>query len=353
VLAAEGVTMHRYKFENFVKEVFLDSDTRIGILSAAPADNPANSILDNDQMARARAVVNGLAGTHRLLSHAVFRPGQPGWLDEIDRAIAELRPDSWKGYTVGDPLSPSKWPWRMDDERLVYPAYERMEKAGIRTICVHKGLIPPDYEKSFQHWRHAMVDDVARAARDWPRLTFVIYHSGLKPLMTPPDESLAQFDATGRIDWVTDLAEIPARHGVTNVYAELGTSFATSAVTHPRHAAALLGTLVKGMGADHVIWGTDSVWYGSPQWQIEAFRRIEIPDDMRERHGFAALGPADGTVKRAILGENAARLYGLTDAARADAERFDGDGLGVLKREYADAGGTPSNAAYGFVRVRI
>jgi predicted TIM-barrel fold metal-dependent hydrolase len=353
VLAAEGVTMHRYKFENFVKEVYLDSDTRIGILSAAPADDPANSILDNDQMARARAVVNGLAGTRRLLSHAVFRPGQPGWLDDVDRAIAELKPDSWKGYTVGDPLSPSKWPWRMDDETLVYPAYERMQKAGIRTICIHKGLIPPDYEKTFEHWRHAMVDDVARAARDWPALTFVIYHSGLKPLMTPPDESLAQFDATGRMDWVTDLAEIPARHGVTNVYAELGTSFATSAVTHPRHAAALLGTLVKGMGADHVIWGTDSVWYGSPQWQIEAFRRIEIPDDMRERHGFAALGPADGAVKRAILGANAARLYALPAAVTAAGDDWDTDGLGTWKREYTAAGGTPSNAAYGFVRVRI
>ena len=116
VLAAEGVTMHRYKFENFVKEVFLDSDTAIGILSAAPADDPANSILTNDQMAQARRIVNGLAGSRRLLCHAVFRPGQPGWLDELDRAASELKPDSWKGYTVGDPLAPSKWPWRLDDE---------------------------------------------------------------------------------------------------------------------------------------------------------------------------------------------------------------------------------------------
>ncbi len=353
VLAAEGVTMQRYKFENFVKEVFLDSDTRIGILSAAPADDPANSIIRNDQMARARAIVNAIAGRRRLLCHAVFRPGQPGWLDDLEYAAAELRPDSWKGYTVGDPLSPSEWPWRLDDETLVYPAYERMRKAGIRTICIHKGLIPPDYEKSFKHWRHAMVDDLGRAARDWPDLTFVIYHAALKPLMTPPDESLAQFDATGRMDWVTDLAEIPAKHGVSNVYAEVGTSFATSAVTHPRHAAALLGTLVKGMGHEHVLWGTDSVWYGSPQWQIEAFRRIEIPDDMRERHGFAALGPADGPVKRAILGGNAARLYGLGPDAHADAAAsFDEDGLGVLKREYAANGGTPSNLAYGYVRAR-
>jgi predicted TIM-barrel fold metal-dependent hydrolase len=352
VLAAEGVTMSRFKFENFVKEVFLDSDTKIGILSAAPADDPANSILTNDQMARARAVVNGIAGGRRLLCHAVFRPGQPGWLDELDRCVAELRPDSWKGYTVGDPLSPSEWPWRLDDEKLVYPAYARMAKAGVRTVCIHKGLIPPDYERSFRHWRHAMVDDLARAARDWPALTFVIYHSALKPLLTPPDESLAQFDATGRMDWVSDLAEIPARHGVRNVYAELGTAFATSAVTHPRHAAALLGILVKGMGADRVLWGTDSVWYGSPQWQIEAFRRIEIPADMQERHGFAPLGPADGPVKRAILGGNTARLYGLEREATAGAAGFDDDGLGRAKHEYLAGGGAPSLAAYGFVRVR-
>jgi len=353
VLAAEGVTMQRFKFENFVKEVFLDSDTKIGILSAAPADDPGNSILTNDQMARARAVVNGLAGNRRLLCHAVFRPGQPGWLDEIDRAAVELKPESWKGYTVGDPLSSSQWPWRLDDEKLVYPGYERMVKAGIRTICIHKGLVPPDYEKTFEHWRYAMVDDLAKAARDWPQLTFVIYHSALKPLMTPPDESLAQFDATGRMDWVTDLAEIPARHGVKNVYAELGTTFATSAVTHPRHAAALLGTLIKGFGAERVLWGTDSVWYGSPQWQIEAFRRIEIPADMQERHGFAPLGPADGKVKRAILGQNTARLYGLEREAHADAAHFDRDGLGAMQREYVANGGAPSHAAYGYVRVRV
>ncbi len=57
------------------------------------------------------------------------------------------------------------------------------------------------------------------------------------------------------------------------------------------------------------MWGTDSVWYGSPQWQIEAFRRIEIPESMRAEHGYAALGDADGAVKSAILAGNSARLY--------------------------------------------
>jgi len=215
-------------------------------------------------------------------------------------------------------------------------------------VCVHKGLLPADYETSTKHWRYAMVDDVGKAAKDFPQLTFVIYHSGLKPFLTEPDESLAQFESTGRMDWVTDLAEVPAKYGVTNVYAELGTSFATSAVTHPRHCAALLGTLIRGMGAERVLWGTDSVWYGSPQWQIEAFRRIEIPEDMQKKHRFAPLGKEDGPVKSAILAKNAAKLYGIDLAKLADAS--ESDSLAQVKRDYEIAGTDRSNAAYGFIR---
>ena len=96
---------------------------------------------------------------------------------------------------------------------------------------------------------------------------------------------------------------------MTNVYADLGQLFAQTTVAQPRVTAALMGMMVKGMGADHVIWGTDSVWYGSPQWQIEAMRRLEIPSDMQQKHKFAPLGPPDGVVKSAIFAGNSARLY--------------------------------------------
>ncbi len=182
VLREEGVTLRRYKLENYLKEIFLDSDTTLALASSAPADDPAHTIVDETDMTRARALVNGIAGTRRMYAHGILRPGQPGWLDRIDEVAARYRPDSWKGYTVGDPLAPSRYPWRMDDERRVYPGYERIRRSGIRMICVHKGLVPPDYEKTFPNWEYAKVDDVAQAARDWPDLTFVIYHSGLKPL---------------------------------------------------------------------------------------------------------------------------------------------------------------------------
>ena len=69
-------------------------------------------------------------------------------MEEVDRCIAEVKPNSWKGYTIGDPLQPktTKYPWRLDDEKLVYPFYEKAVKAGITTVCIHKGLLPKDYE---------------------------------------------------------------------------------------------------------------------------------------------------------------------------------------------------------------
>jgi predicted TIM-barrel fold metal-dependent hydrolase len=343
-------TLARFKFENYVQEVFVDSDTKVALLSGAPFDDPTWDLLSNDQIAAARAAINRIAGSRRLLAHAVFTPKKPGWMDEVDRAIAQLRPDSWKGYTIGDPLFPSKLGsfWRLDDDKVAYPFYEKIVKAGITTVCIHKGLLPADYEKSWPGvWEYATVNDLGKAARDWPQVNFVIYHAALRAFLEPPDAALAEFEQTGRIKWATDLAEIPAKHGVSNVYAEIGTAFANSAVANPRFAAALIGTLVRGLGADHVIWGTDSVWYGSPQWQIEAMRRLEIPEDMRRQHGFAPLGPADGLVKTAIFSGNAARLYRLDlKAAQGEITR---DKLVALRAEYVANGGLRSNRRYGYV----
>lgn len=88
--------------------------------------------------ASARKGFNDKTGSKRLFSHALFTPGMPGWLEEMDRAISELSPDSWKGYTVGAPSTISEFPWRLDDEKLVYTAYEKMIKAGISNVCIHR-----------------------------------------------------------------------------------------------------------------------------------------------------------------------------------------------------------------------
>jgi hypothetical protein len=275
-------------------------------------------------------------------------------MEEVDKAISVYKPDSWKSYTIGDPLGPSKFPWRLDDEQLMYPFYEKSVKAGITTICIHKGLLPPDYEKSFAGvWEYATVADLGKAAKDWPQMNFVVYHSALRPFLELPDQALAEFEASGRIKWATDLAEIPQKFGVTNVYGELGTSFANSAVANPKFSAAFLGTLIKGLGADHILWGTDSVFYGSPQWQIEAMRRLEIPEDLQKKHGFQPLGGANSATKQMIFGLNSARLYriNLKAADNAPMPAYSADRLARLKSEYELAAKEPTNLRYGYVRA--
>jgi uncharacterized protein len=310
-LKGEKTRKDKVQLVNFFKEVFLESDTKVGLLSGATADQPQNWFLPNEEIASGRDVINAALGSKGMLCHSLFAPGHPGYLEEIDKAVEVYRPDSWKGYTTGDPFHYSRFPWRLDDEKLAYPAYEKFLKAGIRNVCIHKGLLPAKFLKKIANWRYDGIEDLPRAAKDWPELNFIIYHAAFQPSLRIPKKYLTRFERDGRMDWVTDLAAIPAEHQVSNVYAEIGSTFALTAVLHPRLAAAVLGILIKGLGEDHVLWGTDSVFYGSPQWQIEALRRIEIPDDMQEAKGFGPLGGPDSGIKKKIFGGNGARLYGL------------------------------------------
>src|SRR6185312_730219 len=347
-LAGKPQTVEDLKFPTWFKEIYLDSDTKVALISGSPSEIPQDWFLTNDMKRDARTRVNKWAGSRRLLSHAIFAPGYPGWMDEVDRALAEDKPDSWKGYTVGDNTHKelSKHPWRMDDEKLVYPFYERIVKAGHDIVCVHKGLYPPSVEQRFPHLTpYAAVDDVGKAAKDWPQIRFVIYHSAYRWVGGSPADAWAEFERTGRIAWTSDLADIPAKFGVSNVYGDLGQLFAMTAVVEPRLCAALMGILIKGLGVDHVVWGTDALWTGAPQWQIEGLRRLEIPEAMRQKYGFAELGPADGPVKRAIFGETSAKMYRYEVKKAA----WRGDRFADIRSQYERQGRDPSNLRYGYV----
>jgi len=61
LLKGEKITLQRYKFENFVKEVFMDSETKVALLSGAPFDDVEAWFLSNDQIARADKRPGGLS----------------------------------------------------------------------------------------------------------------------------------------------------------------------------------------------------------------------------------------------------------------------------------------------------
>lgn len=351
-LAGREQSIDDLKFANYFKEVFLDSDTKMALVSGSASHEPIDWFLSNEEKRDARARINAMAGgSRRALSHLIFTPGVPGALERYEQELVELKPDSIKGYTIGDNTNKpmARYPWRMDDEKLAYPYYERALKAGIRNVCVHKGLFPPHVERQYPHLLgYANVADVAKAAKDWPRLNFIIYHSGYRfAAGGRTDDAWAQVQRTGRVDWVSELAEIPSIHGVSNVYGDLGQIFAQSTMADPNLAAFMLGTLVKGLGVERVVWGTDAIWTGSPQWQIESLRRLEIPQAMQARYGFAPLGPADGPVKNAIFGDNNARLYDISTTQR---EQLRSDKIALARSAYEAEGTARSNLAYGYVR---
>jgi predicted TIM-barrel fold metal-dependent hydrolase len=131
---------------------------------------------------------------------------------------------------------------------------------------------------------------------------------------------------------------------IDNVFMELGSTFGQLVITHPELCAHLLGQIIGAFGVEHVLWGTDSIWYGSPQWQIEAFRRFVIPDRLVERHGYQ---PLARTVKEKIFGLNAARMFGIDVAAKR--HEVPADYVGKLKMAYLGEGGEPSGRFYGWV----
>ena len=96
----------------------------------------------------------------------------------------------------------------------------------------------------------------------------------------------------------------------SNVYAELGSTW-RFLMRDPQQAAHALGKLFKHCGEDNVLWGTDSIWYGSPQDQIQAFRSFQIAPALREKHGYPEITPA---LRAKVFGLNGAKVYGLAAA---------------------------------------
>ncbi len=328
-------TLHR---ANFVKEIFFDSDTVMAIMTGAVIGPPKHHALPTPDMVETRNRVNQAAGTRRMLSHGLADPMDPAFVPEgMDWQVNELGIDGWKCYT-GNPTGA----WRLDDQEKAYPFFEKSLELGIRNISIHKGLpLPGRYESYFRP------DDIMRAAKDFPDLNFIIYHAGMKHMMTmlPPGES--GIEADGYLPWTTDLVRMQQENpDVTNVYPELGAVFGHSVVTHPDICAHLLGQLIDGFGAEKVIWGTDCIWWGSPQWLIEAFRRFQMPEALQEQFGYAAISDAD---KDIIFGKNLARLYDVDVAAARTA--IPADALSGMKSAYIEHGAEPSNTQYGWVAV--
>ena len=284
--------------EVFIKDVFMDSDTDVMVLSFVPSTREAEPVTIHAADAM-RRTVERLEGTHRLLLHGRVNPNQPGDLEGMDELKEKWGVSAWKTYTQYGPGG--KGFFLSDDVGVRF--IEKARALGVKNICIHKGL--PFGKQSYEH---SQCSDVGVVAKRFPDVNFLIYHSGF---VTGVREQA--YDPSGRRDGIDTLVTSLIKNGVkpgSNVYAELGSTW-RFLMREPEQAAHALGKLMLHCGEDNVLWGTDSIWYGSPQDQIQAFRTFQIAPALRERHAY----PEMTRERRAkIFGGNAARVYGLSAA---------------------------------------
>jgi predicted TIM-barrel fold metal-dependent hydrolase len=284
--------------EEFVRDVFIDSDTDVMVLSFVPSareDEPL-TIAAADAT---RRIVDRMQGAHRLLLHGRVNPNQPGDIEAMDELAERWQVAAWKTYTQWGPDGRGFFLSDAIGTRFI----ERARRLGIKVICVHKGL--PFGRESYEH---SQCSDIGVVAKRFPDVSFLVYHSGF--VTGNAERPYGQHIERDGID---TLVRSLLANGVppnANVYAELGSTW-RFLMREPSSAAHALGKLFKYVGEDNVLWGTDSIWYGSPQDQIQAFRTFQIAPAVRERHGYPQLTPA---LRAKVFGLNAARVYGLSTA---------------------------------------
>lgn len=278
--------------DEFVKDIFLDSDTDLTVLSFVPSTRDGEPLTIEEATATA-ALVEKMEGTHRLYLHGRVNPNQPGDVEDMERLAKDFNIAAWKTYTQWGPDGVGFY---MDDApglRMI----EQARRLGVRNIAIHKGL--PFGPRSYEH---STCVDIGRVAKRYPDVNFLIYHSGF---VTGQGEGAYDARRTDGIDaLITSLRENGIGKG-GNVYAELGSTW-RFLMRDPDMAAHAIGKLLAHVGEDNVLWGTDSIWYGSPQDQIQAFRAFQISSEFREKFGYAEITPA---VRAKIFGRNALKLY--------------------------------------------
>ena len=280
--------------EKFVKDIFLDSDTDMMVLSFIPSRRDPE-LLTIQEADAVRRIIDEMEGTQRLLLHGRANPNQAGDLEGMDELAEVWGVVAWKCYTQWGP--DGRGFFLHDDTGL--KLIEKARALGVKNICVHKGL--PFGRRSYEH---SLCSDVGVAAKMFPDVNFLIYHSGF---ISGKAEGPYDPDRGEGVDELIRSVEASGIGRNANVYAELGSTW-RFVMRDPDSAAHTLGKLLVHIGEDNLLYGSDCIWYGSPQDQIQALRSFQIAEPLRERHGYPAITPE---LRAKIFGLNAARPYGI------------------------------------------
>jgi uncharacterized protein len=167
--------------------------------------------------------------------------------------------------------------WRLDSKEA-YDFLELNRKLGINIQVAHKGpTVWPLDKDAFA------LGDVDAAATSFPDMKFVITHIGLP--------RLDDFCWTAVQD--------------KNLYAGMAVAMAF-VHNRPRYFAEMMAELLYWLGPDRILYSADyGIWH--PKWIIEDFLNFEMPEDLKKEYGV----DLTFETKKKILGENAAKLWGI------------------------------------------
>jgi predicted TIM-barrel fold metal-dependent hydrolase len=291
--------------DTYVRKIFEMSDTTVAVLSGLPAmiDEATNDLsgfsFRNEDMRNSRDRVNKAArmlnpnAGERMVAHCQISPKTNPEANAKMMQENKEKYDTrgWKCYP------PTEGGWFLhENDGFIKTAIELNEKL----VCVHKGFPFPGW--SAEHANP--MPDVGVTALRYPDVNFVIYHSAYHnghtegPFIADPDPLEGGTDRLWKV--ITDN-----QLKMKNVFAEMGSAWVLS-MTDPVVAQHYIGKALTYMGEDRVVWGSECVWFGCPQNQIEAMKMFKISTEFQDMYGYPDF---TDLTRRKIFGLNGAGLY--------------------------------------------
>jgi hypothetical protein len=290
---------------NYLHDLFLASDTTVAVLTDVPNSGAADAPIPFPEALSTQRITAGLTagGAGRVLVENIIAPnvGPVGaTLDEMTSAVQSGPPAAFKVYTA---WSPGGQGYSLQDPVVGLPTVQHAHDLGVKVFVAHKGLPLVNFDPAFNH-----PDDIVAVSRQFPDMHFVVYHAAWDPSHVE-----GPYDPAATIGIDTLLAALD-RHGVPpndNVWVDVATLW-RQLLTQPDQAAHALGKLLSRVGEQRVLWGTDAIWYGSPEPQIMAMRAFQISAEFQATYKYPAL---TDDLKAGLFGLNAATLFGVDPTA--------------------------------------
>lgn len=300
----------------YLKAVFGESETTVAVLSGLPGETAASGVVNNDiqgtfgvsnqTLWTTRDQVNMAAATQRMIAHCQVTPNASPAENSamMEKIYKEHQTKGWKSYP------PAEGGWYLTDPNAIM-FIEKARQLGEPLICAHKGFPFPGW--SLEHADPG--PDVGKVALMFPDVNFVIYHSACafdvaaegNGVWNPGDPVDNLNGGTSR------LAKVVHESGLTNknVYAEMGSVW-NLMMNDPMLSQHYIGKMLKYVGTERLVWGTESIWLGGPQPQIAAFKMFQLSEQIRDQYGYPDF---TDLVKRQVFGLTSAKLYGIDPGA--------------------------------------